>query len=287
MVEKLLRDDFIRRSTDFAGRVSIPPSRALMLTSIASLAVLVMGVTALMFLKQRVTEHATGFITVNASRIAVASSLASEVTLDNIFVKEGQRVVPGNLLALVSGPDLRSHPVLENRTNLIVVVTQAEHGKPNTADLVSASDGFVDRVIARPGHKIQPGEAIMTLAPDLNKVKVEMLVSSRVALRTVAKDRFYVKVDSYALRELGTISASVEGVSAYALTPLEIVNLYGVAPPSESKFVLSLLLDDSRLQYIKSKLKPGTSIDVQIPLEEQSLLSWITNSLVSKKDSAK
>lgn len=281
----IFRAEFSRQATDLAGKVSVPPSRGVMITAIASLGSLLLGVIVLTQLRQTVTERAIGFVTLNSNRAVVASPIAGAAELTNILVREGQMVVSGNALAIVKGDDLSVSPLLADRTRVVVLPIASDDSR-KAAVLISAADGYVDRLLANSGRSLRAGQPLLTLAQDANRFKLEILVSSRVIERVSVRDRLYVRVNSYAFRDTGTIAGSVEGVSAYAISPGEIASLYGTAPPSESKFVLSLLFDEAELVRMPS-LHPGTSVEVKIPLGEQTLLSWVFSSLVKGKESSK
>jgi membrane fusion protein, adhesin transport system len=146
--------------------------------------------------------------------------------------------------------------------------------------LTAPVDGIVQELKpAAAGQSIAPNEAIMKLVPMGDGLVIKALVANPDIGRVTSGMAATVKVRAYDFARFGAIEGVVTRVSADAISETEPDKL-----PSFAVEVMTLrdhLGDDGALPVL-----PGMVVDVELRVGERSILSYLTDTLITVRDRA-
>jgi HlyD family type I secretion membrane fusion protein len=146
--------------------------------------------------------------------------------------------------------------------------------------LTAPVDGIVQELKpASAGQSVAPNETIMKLVPMGDGLVIKAMVANPDIGRVTAGMPATVKVRAYDFARFGAIEGVVTRLSADAISPTEPDEL-----PSFAVEVMTLrdhLGEDGALPVL-----PGMVVDVELRVGERSILSYLTDTLITVRDRA-
>lgn len=272
-----------RNRADF-GSVVIPPQRAVAVAALASIAAVMLLVAALALLPYTRFTTGMGYVVEDSESFVVSSSNTEQALVESILVRDGDLVVPGRSMFLLRGTKGEfGHGKDLNANSLLTIAQVVDRGgvedQVALALVVSTQRGYVDKFLVQPGDAVRRGQPLAVMVRNRGRLVFRVLVDSRsVAYLTVGR-KVHVRIDAYPFQKFGTVDGHIIAMSSSSLSPLQASNMFGITPPSHSRFVVDVAVDESNFIKGKEKLKPGMDASVDFPIEEMSVLQWILGSL--------
>ena len=291
MADPLFRSEFLkaRARPDF-GALTLTPQRAVRITAVCSLSIIVLLVTLLSWLPYTRTETAVGFMIRDADAFAVTSAFQDNVRVDSLLVKGGEVVFPGKPLLVVIPPLTNAEIANEPSSNSLAVLTElpAENGGdrgPSIATLVSTQRGYMDKFLVLPGDYVAPGQPIALLRRQQGRIVFRVLATSRTVAFLREGRQVFIRVEAFPFQRFGSVPGHVVGLSESSLSPHQVASMFGIQPPRQNSFIVDVAVDDPSAIGGSQALKPGMSAFVDFPLEETSVLKWIFSSILRRGNS--
>lgn len=275
---KLFREEFTRSASNNYGSVSVPAQRAVWAAALSfALGFLALGLV-LHFLTYTRSESARGYLVIDSSRTAISSLFVRPAEVTAVFVRAGQRVVPGAPVAALRGTDLSISHDLQGVSNSFPSYGSDPLGSttmPRVATLLSTQTGYVESVLVRSGEHVDTGQPLVVMTSSPDHMKVAVLLSSRAVGQVERMMDVQIRLDSYPFQRFGTIKGRVSAVSNGSLSPSEISRMFGIIAPSENMFIVDVELVDTRVDALKLSLRPGMTATIDFPVEERRMLQWV------------
>lgn len=290
MKEGLFRKEFLdaKVRADF-GEVFLPPQRAVRIAATSSLVVIALLVGMLAWLPYTRIETGVGFVVSDADAFAVTSAFKQRIRIDSVLVRSGEAVVPGKPMLVVGVEAEKADLNNESLSNSLALVTDmaaitGDASKRPIATLVSTQRGYVDKFLVLPGDYVAPGQPILVLRRDKGRIVFRVLADSRSIGFLREGRKVFIRVEAYPFQRFGTVRGHIIGISESSLSPYQAATMFGIQPPSQSRFLVDVAVDDPGAIGGTQALKPGMSAFIDFPLEEMSVLRWIFASLLRTGD---
>ena len=151
-----------------------------------------------------------------------------------------------------------------------------QEARRRAADLRAPAAGIVqDMTVKNIGQAVAPNEVLMTLVPDSKRMVIEARVPDRDIGAIAVGQPARFKVRTYDFIRFGTIDGRVERIAADAT----------IDPDSkESYFLIEATADTASLEAAALRglaLSTGMLVDVDLQIGERSILSYLTDRLVT------
>lgn len=198
-----------------------------------------------------------------AANVAEARAKISEIDVSIIQVDQNARAEAGSQLS-----DLQNQ-LSELKQKRITVQQELKR-----IDLRSPQDGVVDRLAVNTvGGVISPGETVMLIVPDKDKMTVEVRIQPNSIDKVHVGQSAMMRFTAFDQRTTPEISGAVQRVSAEA----QLDEKTGL-----SFYTATLSVDASALRRPGLKLVPGMPVEVFIETDRRTILSYLTKPLVDQ-----
>jgi Tfp pilus assembly major pilin PilA len=259
--------------------VILPPQRAVTYAAfVGSLGVIAI-VAGLALLDYTRYERAKGFVAARSKSLPLVSPFVGSVNIESIFVEPGDVVVVGAPVVQVEGEKVRPDPMAAGRTNTYPKRNDSQKGGLENAILFSTVGGRVEKVFARLGSGFGLGDPLATVRPVERAFRFEVLVNGRTVAHLRPGEVAIVEVEAFPVQRFIPVEGRIASISDTSLSPPEVSMRYGVAAPSEGMFVVVVEISPSAQLRHYHGLRDGMAVEVAIPMERMSMLSWIFRSV--------
>lgn len=290
MNDGLYRQEYLeaKRRSDL-GEVSLPPQRAARIAALVSLAIIALLVTALALLPYTRTETGVGFVVSDADAFVVSSAFKQRVRVESVLVRSGDTVVPGKPMLVVEIDGEKASLGDESITNSLALIADMAsltggRTKHPLATLVSTQRGYIDKFLVLPGEYVAPGQPILLLRREKGQIAFRVLADSRSIGFLQPGREVFIRVEAFPFQRFGTVRGHIIAISDSSLSPYEAATMFGIQPPSQSRFLVDVAVDDPGAIGGTDALKPGMSAFIDFPLEQMSVLKWISSSVIRRRD---
>ncbi|WP_197056517.1 HlyD family secretion protein [Luteibacter mycovicinus] len=139
----------------------------------------------------------------------------------------------------------------------------------------SPTDGKVSNLIFSPGQAVKADSILATVVPGRSRMYARVLIPSHAIGHVTLNQMVHVKYRSLPFQQFGQFRGRVTEISSSGIDqpPTGAKSTDG----SESTFIVKISVndDDIRADDRTIPLLSGTSLDVDIPIEKRTLLSWM------------
>lgn len=276
--QPLFRPEYIRaRSQEAMGTLSVNPTRAVSFAALGSALVSILMIVLLANLPYTRVATLAGQLTRGGNSVLVQSSFNGPVQVIDVLVLEGDRTIPGTELMRVRSQEESPDRLDSISGNFLV----EEHGANGFTDrsftLIAIRGGAIEAVMIRPGQFVAPGQPMLTVRQEQGSLSVMTYVPSK-ALRGFEEGKeVSIRVDAFPQQRFGTLHGIVKKVGDSSLNPYQVAEKLGTAPPSEPMFRVDVDIDTDQefLRRIKSPLKSGMKVEMDVPVESGTMMSWL------------
>ena len=177
-----------------------------------------------------------------------------------------------------------TNDVAQLRTRLSDLAQQIAQLSGQRAYVVKATkSGLVNNLQIREGQQAQVGLPVLTLVPEGQSLKVQLLVPVRAAGFVENGQSLNIRYDAFPYQKFGLYSGSVLEVSGSVILPEELINS-PVALREPAFMVTAELRQPAVSAYGKTfPLKAGMTLTADIELAERTLLQWLLEPVLSLK----
>jgi len=273
----LFRREYIEgRRRNILGSVFIPPQRAALISSLVMSALIATAMAVASQVRYTRYDKFVGHITESVGRVVVSSPLGQGALVDDVYVKLGDSVVPGQPIALLTSDGDGALGAQPRSFNAFVYsLNPAQQSGGSLYVLTSSAGGYVDRIVMRGASGIAYGQPIVVLRNESRGVQLQVLVPSSSISEIKVGGKVRVQLDSVAEEARAVVPTTVRSISRSTLTPPEISGMFGLAPAGGPMYLVEL--DPSALtgSSVLKQVRPGMTFRVTVPAETKSLLQWI------------
>lgn len=140
--------------------------------------------------------------------------------------------------------------------------------------IVAPRDGRIVRVLARPGMQVRKNQPLAKVIVDQDRPEAWIYVASGNARHIEAGESVELQFDAWPAAQFGTLTATVDSVSAFALGPAEIPVPLPVGGP-----VFEIRASIASQLFAGQALSTGTTFKAQIVTHRYRLYQWLTKHL--------
>ncbi|MCC8624579.1 hypothetical protein [Xanthomonas vesicatoria] len=271
------RDDFIlAKRSESLGRVSLSPRRAVAWAAVSFLVGAVLALVGIFTIKYSEYETASGYVAEYGFKSTISSSLPLNGILSEIYVNSGDSLIPGRAVARIKfRGDVPQTQFINGANSFFFVPDPAGAEKRDSAVISTTVSGKVENILVREGVGISPMQPIVTVSTSEHRTYFQVLASSSAINSLAIGKRLSVSLPDVNLPQSSVMQGKVVEISRASLSPLEISSLFGVPPPSSSKFLVNIVpikpLTGDEIKLIR----PGMNVVASIKKRERTIASWI------------
>lgn len=144
--------------------------------------------------------------------------------------------------------------------------------------LTADRGGLVSALHITDGQMVRAGDELLSIVPEGGSLEAHFLIPERAATSIEVGQSVLMRFDAYPFELYGSYIGSVTRLSKSAIhntNSKENTNLEDHESESTYRLVVSLPKQSIKTRHGESSLLPGMTVEADIPLEEQTLLTWL------------
>ena len=141
-------------------------------------------------------------------------------------------------------------------------------------DVIAPRNGAIARVLAKPGMTVKKGQPLARIFAAVNVPEAWLYVSSANARGINEGETVELQLDAWPAARFGTLTATINSVSGFVLSPAEIPVPVAINGP-----VFEVRASISGPSPVENLPGPGTTFKAQIVSRRYRLYQWLTRSL--------
>jgi membrane fusion protein len=138
-------------------------------------------------------------------------------------------------------------------------------------------DGIVSSLLVHPGQTVMNGQSLATIVPQGAKMEVDLLVATGAVGFIRAGNKVSIRYRAYPFQKFGVHSGRVRSRSNSAMSPSEILDIFGIVGATEPHYRVRVELASQSVQtYDDAKpLVAGMAVDADIMLDRRRMYEWL------------
>lgn len=203
----------------------------------------------------------------SGGNLRVVSSPLPESTLLEWYVGLGDAVAPGSVIAQVKAGVKQREDFIVNSLN-VRAYYEPDLSSSDFAifSIASAEGGVVYKRFINEGARVGFARPLISVGTRGGGTSVSMLVPVRAVGALAINDRFVVRSWPSGDRK---VQARVVSISERPMGPVEVSALFGINPPNERQYIVSLKVEE------EGRLMIGEDVAVRLVASKKSLFSWV------------
>ncbi|WP_337054699.1 hypothetical protein [Pseudoxanthomonas sp. USHLN014] len=222
-------------------------------------------------------ERAVGYVAERHPKSIVASPLPTNTSVNEIFVQQGDSLIPGKAIAsVVPDKDLPKNQFSAN-ANSFFFAPQVKDSAEKSVIISSTVAGRVDNILVREGASLSPMQPLVTISTAEPRTYFQILAPGSVVSHLEVGSDISISISDINESDLAGYRGVVTRISHVGMSPMEVSSLLGIPPPPGPRYLIEV--DPKTALNVEQQrvVRPGMSVLASIKTRERTLASWILN----------